>query len=158
MRKKWEWASPDVDMSVVEIVGGVKHAQALLDLLLEPVFEAASVSSSEFDLLLHLHRVGGPATARRLATSMSRSPAALSKSLTKLERRGLVEREAHPADGRAMLVSLTDAGKGALDEIMPRRLAVEGQAFSGLNAGQRTRIVASLDTLISALETPAPAE
>nr|WP_239062152.1 MarR family transcriptional regulator [Streptomyces sp. SID13031] len=127
----------------------------MLDLLLEPVFEAASLSSAEFDVLFQLRHAGEPTIARRLALSMGRSPAALSKSLAKLEQRGMVRREANPSDRRAALVAITEAGEAAVDEIFPRRLTLEGEAVASLTPGERADVAAALQLLSQAVESHA---
>ncbi|MFJ2867939.1 MarR family winged helix-turn-helix transcriptional regulator [Kitasatospora sp. NPDC087314] len=139
----------------MEILGGLKHAHAMLEFLLEPVFEAAAVSSSEFDVLYHLRHSTEPTIARRLATSMGRSPAALSKALAKLERRDLVVRTVNPADRRAVLVSITDAGAAAVDDVMPKRLAIEQQVLGALGDEQSAQVRIALRRLAEAVETQA---
>ena len=131
----------------MEIIGALKHADAMIDVLMEPVFEGAPITSSEFDVLIHLRHAPEPAIARRLAHTIGRSPAAMSKSLAKLENRGLVRREDSAADRRAALVSITEAGAAAVDEVMPRRLAVEAALLSELNAGELARVAESLTLL-----------
>ncbi|MFJ2191967.1 MarR family winged helix-turn-helix transcriptional regulator [Kitasatospora sp. NPDC087861] len=139
----------------MEILGGLKHAHAMLEFLLEPVFEAAAVSSSEFDVLYHLRHSAEPTIARRLAASMGRSPAALSKALAKLERRDLVVRTVNPADRRAVLVSITDAGAAAVDDVMPKRLAIEQQVLGALGDEQSAQVRIALRRLAEAVETQA---
>jgi DNA-binding MarR family transcriptional regulator len=155
VRERWNRARPELDVGPAEVFGLVKHAQAMLELLLEPVFEAASVSSAEFDVLFQLRHAGEPTIARRLALSMGRSPAALSKSLAKLEQRRLVRREANPSDRRAALVVITDEGAAAVDEIFPRRLTLEGEALASLTPDQRADVVAALQLLSQTVETRA---
>ncbi|WP_371515512.1 MarR family winged helix-turn-helix transcriptional regulator [Kitasatospora sp. NBC_01300] len=151
----WVQSRPDLDLSSMEIIGGLRHAHAMLEFLLEPVFEAAAVSSSEFDVLYHLRHSTEPTIARRLAASMGRSPAALSKALAKLERRALVVRTVNPADRRAALVFITDAGAAAVDDVMPKRLAIEQQVLGALSDGQSTQVRIALQRLAEAIEAQA---
>jgi DNA-binding MarR family transcriptional regulator len=155
LREQWQAARPDLDLSPMTIVGGLKHANAMLELLMAPLFEAAAVSVAEFDVLLHLRHADGPTIARRLAAAMGRSPAALSKALTKLEQRGLVVREASPADRRAMLVTITPAGAEVVDEIMPRRLAIEAEVLGDLPARRRAEIERAIVALSEVIENRA---
>jgi DNA-binding MarR family transcriptional regulator len=143
---------PELDLAPAELFGLVKHTQAMLDLLLEPVFEAAALSSAEFDVLFQLRHAAEPTIARRLAMSMGRSPAALSKSLAKLEQRGMVRREANPSDRRAVLVEITEAGEVAVDEIFPRRLTLEGEALESLTPAERAAAAKALVLLSRAVE------
>ena len=148
-------AQPDLDLAPAELFGLVKHTQAMLDLLLEPVFEAAAVSSAEFDVLFQLRHATEPTIARRLAMSMGRSPAALSKSLAKLEQRGMIRREANPSDRRAALVAITPEGEAAVDEIFPRRLTLEGEALAPLTPAERAAAIKALVLLSQAVEARA---
>lgn len=134
---QWTQARPDLDLTTMSVFGGLIHAHTMLELLLEPVFESSAISSSEFDVLFHLRHAPEPTIARRLARTMGRSAAALSKALAKLERRGLVERVANPADKRSALVTITETGAAAVDEVIPRRLALEARAVSALTDRQR---------------------
>jgi DNA-binding MarR family transcriptional regulator len=84
--------------------------------------------------------------------SMGRSPAALSKSLAKLEQRGMVRREANPSDRRAALVVITGEGEAAVDEIFPRRLTLEGEALATLTPAERAAATKALVLLSRAVE------
>jgi DNA-binding MarR family transcriptional regulator len=155
IRQQLQQTRPELDLGPAEVFGLLKHATAMLDLLLEPVFETATLNSAEFDVLFQLRFAGEPMIARRLALAMGRSAAALSKSLAKLEQRGLVTREANPSDRRAALVSITPTGAEAVDEVFPRRLSLESEAVASLTAEQLAQVTASLQLLAQAVETRA---
>ncbi|WP_218639508.1 MarR family winged helix-turn-helix transcriptional regulator [Streptomyces acidiscabies] len=55
--------------------------------------------------------VGGPRRVTELARSEQMSQPGVTQVITRLERDGLVERRPDPADGRASLVHITDAGR-----------------------------------------------
>jgi len=63
--------------------------------------------------LARLNR-GGPATSSALAKLEQISPQSMGATLAGLEARGLVARHADPADGRRVLLSLTEAGQRVL--------------------------------------------
>lgn len=71
----------------------------------------SDVSVREYDILYSLARAGRPLTQRELLDAATLSQPALSRMLTRLEERGLVERDACPSDGRSTLLSLTEEGK-----------------------------------------------
>ncbi|MFD0888835.1 MarR family winged helix-turn-helix transcriptional regulator [Streptosporangium algeriense] len=143
---------PGLDTSSMEVVGPLKRVQALLDLAIEPLFAGASVTSPELDVLLRLRYAEQPTIARQLARQMSRSPAALSKTLAKLERRGYISRTANPADRRAALVHLTDEGREVVNTLFPQQLAVEVRLLSGMTAQQRAQIIEGLTQLVEVME------
>jgi DNA-binding MarR family transcriptional regulator len=64
-----------------------------------------------------------------------------------LEHRGLVERGPDPADRRATLVTLTDAGKATGDRIKAARQAETERFFGVLSAGDRAELARILRKL-----------
>ncbi|MBB4918743.1 MarR family winged helix-turn-helix transcriptional regulator [Streptosporangium saharense] len=150
--ERWRQAYPGLDTSSMEVVGPLKRVQALLDLAVEPLFDGASVTSPELDVLLILRYTEQPTIARQLARKMSRSPAALSKTLAKLERRGYISRTANPADRRTALVRLTDEGREVVNTLFPQQLAVEVRLLSGMTPQQRAQIIDGLTQLVEVME------
>jgi DNA-binding MarR family transcriptional regulator len=57
---------------------------------------------------------GGPATASDLARAEQVTPQAMGPTVARLEGRGLIARRPDPADGRRVLLSLTEPGLEAL--------------------------------------------
>jgi len=65
---------------------------------------------SQFVVLNHLVRLGGPWSPARLANAFQVTKGAMTNTLQRLEKRGLVRVSPDPGDGRAKLVEITDAG------------------------------------------------
>lgn len=57
----------------------------------------------------------GPMRVTELAASQALAQPTVTQLVARLEEQGRVGRERHPGDGRVVLVSLTDAGRAALD-------------------------------------------
>ncbi len=57
-------------------------------------------------------------TAREIATTFHLNEGYVSRMMARLEKTGLVQRRPSPDDGRVMLLSLTDAGQGAANELI----------------------------------------
>jgi DNA-binding MarR family transcriptional regulator len=74
----------------------------------------------------------GPTTPGALAKVEQISPQSMGATLGALEARGLVERQADPADGRRVLMSITEAGTAAL---RLRRTTRTEQLAQALSAG-----------------------
>ncbi len=66
---------------------------------------------SQFVVLNHLVRLGGEWSPVRLASAFQVTKGAMTNTLQRLEVRGLVLIVADPSDGRAKLVTITDAGR-----------------------------------------------
>lgn len=70
------------------------------------------INLSEASVMARLEREGALTTAM-LARAEAMTPQSMGALIAQLERRGLVERQPHPTDGRQMLIALTDAGGAA---------------------------------------------
>jgi DNA-binding MarR family transcriptional regulator len=141
----------DLDISAMEVIGPIRRAQRVLGTALESLFEGAPVTPPELDVLVRLRHAEHPVIARRIADAMTLSPAAVSKTLAKLERRGFVERQPNPADRRAVLVTITTAGAEVVDALLPRQVAVESALLAGLGS-DRERVVDALNLLVRVME------
>jgi DNA-binding MarR family transcriptional regulator len=67
------------------------------------------VSWSQISVMKHLE-AGGPATIADLARAESVKPQSMGSTIAALEDMGMVERTAHPTDGRQMNIRLTAKG------------------------------------------------
>ena len=66
---------------------------------------------SQFTVLHHLERLGGEWSPARLARAFQLTRGAMTNNLQKLEARGLVHIAADLKDGRAKIVTITQAGR-----------------------------------------------
>jgi DNA-binding MarR family transcriptional regulator len=73
---------------------------------------------------------GGPATSSELARQAQITAQAMGATLGALRTRGLVERRTDPADGRRAIVSVTDAGRQALDDKRNARAELLSEALT----------------------------
>jgi DNA-binding MarR family transcriptional regulator len=74
---------------------------------------AGGLTSLELSVLGHLHRRSA-LTPGEIAAAERVQPQTLTRTLTSLESTGLIARSDHPDDGRRALLTLTEAGGGAL--------------------------------------------
>lgn len=70
----------------------------------------------------------------------------------RLEAMGIVVREPHPSDRRALLAKLTPYGREVVDDVMPRHDARAKAIFSALSADERAELVRLLDRLADAAQ------
>lgn len=64
-----------------------------------------------------------------------------------LEKAGYIERHRDPDDGRAFVVTLTEAGKQLISEVFPKHLKGLEQAYGNLTAPQKEELLKLLKTL-----------
>ena len=89
------------------------------------------LSLPESSALARLDRIG-PATPSALAKVEQISPQSMGATLAALEARGLIERHPDPADGRRVVLSVTEAG---LELLRDKRSARTEQLAQALSAG-----------------------
>ncbi len=76
------------------------------------------LSLSQFSVLNHFVRLGRIESPARLAKSFQVTKGAMTNTLAKLEGRAFVTIAPNPADGRAKLVDITDAGRQAREDCL----------------------------------------
>lgn len=90
----------------------------------------------------------GPHRLTELHTAEGVTQPAMTQLVTRLEKEGLAARGSDPADGRAVVVSITDAGRAAV----ARRRNGRAQALSGLLQQLPDGDRAAILTVLPALE------
>ncbi|MGV9803148.1 MarR family winged helix-turn-helix transcriptional regulator [Mycobacterium sp. NPDC003449] len=114
---------------------------------------ADRLDATTYPVLSGLGRLG-PATATRLAAVIGVDRSATTRYASKLERAGLVARQADPDDARATLLALTPAGHSALAATR-RALAAEiGAALTNWPEGEAEAFAAALERFTDLLERP----
>jgi DNA-binding MarR family transcriptional regulator len=107
-----------------EVAAGLERLLALIRWL-----SPAGLSLTAAATLATLER-SGPTRLTALAASEGVSQPAMTQLVARLEEGGLVSRDADPADGRAVHVQLTNAGRA----LVSRRRAIRADRLSGLLA------------------------
>jgi DNA-binding MarR family transcriptional regulator len=72
---------------------------------------------------------------------------AMTQLVTRLEKEGLAERSSDPADGRAVVVSITEAGRAAVSRRRQGRAQALSSLLRGLTAAEHAALVAALPAL-----------
>jgi DNA-binding MarR family transcriptional regulator len=85
-----------------------------------------------------------------LAVALELDPSTVSRHIKALWNAGLVGRESDPEDGRAALLSPTEAGREALEAARALRLRALAEAMSDWPEADRGRLVELLERLVAA--------
>lgn len=121
---------------------------------LDRVLAPLGLTASQYGLLASLHglsRGGGRPSQRELADFAGLEPMHVSKLVRALERAGLVERAAHPADTRAVQLRVTPRGAEVVTAARQKVLDLEEQQLAPLG-GPASEAGAELrDTLLALL-------
>jgi DNA-binding MarR family transcriptional regulator len=117
------------------------HASLMKQFAAQDIWQ--DLSMREYDVLYTLSKCDEPQRMSELNRHVLLSQPALSRLVDRLADRGLVRREADPADGRGVRLSLTDAGQ-ALQRQSGRRHArdVARAMIAGLNPGELRQLEA----------------
>jgi DNA-binding MarR family transcriptional regulator len=125
----------DFTQAVGLLVRRVRAASATQDL-----------SWSETATLKHLAR-SGPATTADLARVQGMRPQSMRTIVAALEQAGMVERKAHPTDGRQVYLELTARGAAAHQESADAKRNWLAKAVSQLSEKERESLFAAGPTI-----------
>jgi len=114
----------------------------------------AAMSAASRAVLVHLAHAG-PLTVGEMAAHLDRAQSVVSDIVSGLEAKGLLAREADPADRRRTLVWLTPAGLAALDaDRQVLSLELLRRAAAGVPAESRVALLGGLRALLDAPVDP----
>ena len=104
---------------------GYRRMRRLLDLeLARELMQDAGLSEPDYDVLSDLSETPDQRLRlSELADRMLWSRSRLSHHLARMQQRGLVSREECPSDGRGSIVTLTPAGRHAIEAAAPGHVA-----------------------------------
>ena len=97
------------------------------------------LTTAQFSVLNHFVRLGGERSPKRLAGAFQVTKGAMTNTLSKLEKKGLIRVVPDPTDGRAKVVSIT-----------PEGVALRHRAIA-----EATRAMADLQSVVSSEQAQA---
>ena len=124
-RKTFEIAVADFTQAVGLLIRRVRAAAASYDISLT---EAAVMSRLAKD---------GPATTAELARAEGMKPQSMGTTIASLEEMGMVERKAHPTDGRQVNIELTAKGAAVRKSAKDARRTWLAQTIAQLDEEDR---------------------
>jgi DNA-binding MarR family transcriptional regulator len=133
--------------------GEVRASVARLHRRLRQERPPHELGMTAMSVLSSLHRLG-PAGPSQLAERERVQPQTMTRTLATLEKRGLVRRSAHPTDGRATVISITDAGHALIHRDRQQRDEWLGQAMRERLSEAEREILAVAAKLLDQLSAP----
>jgi len=103
--------------------------------------------------VLHLLAQRGECRQHELTQALGVGPSALSRQITELVSSGLVARRPDPEDGRAALISVSDAGAATLQEASDRRSGLLAGLLEGWDEDEAQAALASIEHLVATFTT-----
>ena len=145
----WMTQRPDLDFSPLEVLSRVDRLSRHLDRARRDAFRRSELEPWEWDVLSALRRAGEPfqLTPKQLLQQTLVSSGTMTNRIDRLVARRLVRREADPADGRSVLVTLAGDGKTRVDAAITRLVDAEAALLSSLSRSDRDRLASLLRKL-----------
>lgn len=129
----------------------VNHLARLLAQALHEQIEPLGVVPGQFAQLLALFEQDG-LTQRELCDRVSIEQATMAKTLQRMERDGLIQRQPDPADARRAHVLLTDRAHDLERPLVAAAKRVNATATHGLSDQEVTAVMQALVRIITNLE------
>ncbi len=135
----------------MQVLSRVTRLARHLDKVRGTAFAASGLESWEFDVLAALRRAGpshhlspGQLLKETMVTSGT-----MTNRIDRLSARGLVTRDPHPGDRRAVVVALTESGREAVDQAFADLMTAEQQILAELAPQHRQAITVALRELLA---------
>ena len=147
----WQRERPDLNLTALQVLSRISRLAHHLDAGRKTAFAKSNLEPWEFDVLASLRRAGKPYALppRQLIKENLVTSGTMTNRIDRLEKRGLVSRRPDPADGRSIIVSLTETGKTMVDAAFTELLKLEAELLEDLSEAQQ----AQLANLLSELTT-----
>lgn len=152
--EQWARQRPDLDTAPMAVLGRLSRLVRLVEARQQATFARHGLDAPSFDVLATLRRSDPPheLTPGRLAAASMVTSGAVSQRLDRLEARGLVTRRRGDVDTRTVLVSLTAAGRAAVEAALPDHLETGRRALAPLADADVDRLARLLRELLAAQE------
>jgi DNA-binding MarR family transcriptional regulator len=154
VREQWARERPDLDTSPVAVVARVGRLARYFDRGMDRVFAEHGLRRDGWDVLASLRRTGRPyrLSPTELYRGLMRTSGAITNRLRRLEGAGLIRRTVDPADGRGLLVELTEHGSELVDVLVDKHLENERRMLEALTPAEQQVLARLLRTLLVAFE------
>jgi DNA-binding MarR family transcriptional regulator len=151
---QWARERPDLETTAMAVFGRLNRTARLVGDAQERVYARFGLTRADFDVLATLRRAGGAdgLSPGRLTGALMISTGGTTSRLDRLERAGHLVRSPDPADRRALLVKLTDAGRALVDEAVTAGLAEQQRLLGGMSPADVRRLDGLLRDLLASVQ------
>lgn len=148
--KDWKRERPYLDQSPTALLSRLGRLNNAVGKELESLLAQFNLTRTEYDVLATLRRKGPPfrQPLKTLLPSLMRTSGTVTFRLDRLEKKGLVRREADIDDRRSISVILTEAGETLFDRVQPLHLADGSKLLRALTDKEQTLFVELLKKML----------
>jgi DNA-binding MarR family transcriptional regulator len=140
-----------VSASANECIVGIVRAGEAFVALANRALSGYQLSPAARQALAVLDGAGEPLSPTEIARRLIVTTASVTSLLDTLERRGLVERRADPADRRRLLVAITPPAQELVRQYVPEVVALQGAVMNGISEEDRQQLIAVLTRIREAI-------
>jgi DNA-binding MarR family transcriptional regulator len=151
----WAEQRPDLDFASMALSLKLNSIVRAVSYEIARQLEETGINLGEFDVLATLRRHGRGAklTPKEIAAATFVTPSGLTSRLARLEKMGLITREADPSDGRGALIKITATGKRLADQGIEIVVAIEDRFINELPTQMKKGLDQSMTRMIKTLDS-----
>jgi DNA-binding MarR family transcriptional regulator len=151
----WAEQRPDLDFASMSLSLKLTSVVRAVSYEIARQLEETGINLGEFDVLATLRRHGRGAklTPKEISAATFVTPSGLTSRLARLEKMGLITREADPSDGRGALIKITAAGKRLADQGVEIVVAIEDRFINELPTQMKKGLDQSMTRMIKTLDS-----
>ncbi len=116
------------------------------------VFKRAGVSSAEYNCLMQFFGLSGIGM-KELGERLDITPGGVTRIITGLEEKGIVERRIDPEDRRGINVILTGKGEEIVHNIREASLELHAEIIDSIEPDNRESVIEAMEQLINAINS-----
>jgi DNA-binding MarR family transcriptional regulator len=148
----WNERMPDVDASAVPLCTMTVVLGRQMELFLESLVKPKGYQLSEYRLLVSLltHGLDG-LTPAQLNEVLMLTSAGITKSIARIEERGLVQRQPNPGDSRSVLIRLTARGDAEIRALCAHVASEQRKKLAWLSPEERDAALTGIRVLLQAV-------
>ncbi|EKF9167556.1 MarR family transcriptional regulator [Vibrio cholerae] len=148
-----EWANelPELNTLPMSVLHRLQRLARRIELKMEAFYQQAGLTAGEFEVLMTLRGVGHPycLNPSDLQVRLLLSSGAMTNRLTRLERKGLVERNLSRYDRRNVEVALTEAGRQRIELWLPEYCDLQSSLLAKFSEVEQEALSTQLQEWLS---------
>jgi DNA-binding MarR family transcriptional regulator len=144
------------DASANECIVGIVRAGEAFVALANRALSGYQLSPAARQALAVLDGAGEPLSPTEISRRLIVTTASVTSLLDTLERRGLIERHADPADRRRLLVAITPPAQDLVRQYVPQVVALQAAVMNGIGEEDRRHFIAVLTRIREAIAAADP--
>lgn len=150
----WSKTRSDMDITPWQVWGRITRINDLFLQRLSKLLSQHGINYTELQTLGALIVAGPPYEAK--PNEMSRhnllTSGGMTNVLTRMEKKGLIERRKDKNDKRSVIVSVTEHGLSVFDAVIVRENDIEHALLHGITAKERATVAATLRKILLAID------